>query len=252
MRGQPCFQDRGREKEAAAPPSPAGAPPASLHLGRAAHGKQGQSMWAALRGPGTMAPPGPWGHTGLGGTESTQTGRPWPGSLEALTPQAHCEPGGGCVLPPGHRSTRPCPSVRPHGGTSPSGAALASRPPTCSQRGRFSQQVCSQGPTEADGGRAGTGDPGARPPQALCVPRLQRKLREAARKILRLRLEKEQLLELGNRLRAELGRLPGGECPGECPPHRPWLGLGVKGDGGEARAPHLRVGTPRRPLWRRL
>lgn len=189
-------------------------------------------MWAALRGPGTMAPPGPWGHTGLGGTESTQTGRPWPGSLEALTPQAHCEPGGGCVLPPGHRSTRPCPSVRPHGGTSPSGAALASRPPTCSQRGRFSQQVCSQGPTEADGGRAGTGDPGARPPQALCVPRLQRKLREAARKILRLRLEKEQLLELGNRLRAELGRLPGGECPGECPPHRPWLGLGVKGDGG--------------------
>ncbi|XP_047612966.1 coiled-coil domain-containing protein 57 isoform X8 [Phacochoerus africanus] len=80
----------------------------------------------------------------------------------------------------------------------------------------------AEGPTEADGGRAGTGDPGAQPPQALCVPRLQRKLREAARKILRLRLEKEQLLELGNRLRAELGRLPGGECPGleECQERR--------------------------------
>lgn len=48
------------------------------------------------------------------------------------------------------------------------------------------------------------------PPPALPVQRLRRKLQEAARKILRLRLEREQLLELGNRLRAELGR-PTGE-----------------------------------------
>lgn len=55
-----------------------------------------------------------------------------------------------------------------------------------------------------------TEDQGPQPPQALSVPRLQRKLKEAARKILRLRLEKEQLLEMGNRLRAELGhRAPG-------------------------------------------
>ncbi|XP_007462441.1 PREDICTED: coiled-coil domain-containing protein 57 [Lipotes vexillifer] len=59
----------------------------------------------------------------------------------------------------------------------------------------------------ARGGPAGTEDQEAQPPQALSVPRLQRKLKEAARKILRLRLEKEQLLELGNRLRAELGHL---------------------------------------------
>lgn len=52
--------------------------------------------------------------------------------------------------------------------------------------------------------------PEAQPTQALSVPRLQRKLKEAARKILHLRLEKEQLLEMGNRLRAELGR-PTGE-----------------------------------------
>lgn len=57
----------------------------------------------------------------------------------------------------------------------------------------------SQGP--ADAGPAGTEGP--------AVQRLQRKLKEAARKILHLRLEKEQLLELGNRLRAELGRHAG-------------------------------------------
>ncbi|XP_040100824.1 coiled-coil domain-containing protein 57 isoform X3 [Oryx dammah] len=61
----------------------------------------------------------------------------------------------------------------------------------------------------ADGGPAGTEDHGTQPLQVLSVPRLQRKLKEAARKILRLRLEKEQLLELGNRLRAELGHLTG-------------------------------------------
>lgn len=87
--------------------------------------------------------------------------------------------------------------------------------------------ICSQGP--ARGGPAGTEDQEAQPPQALSVPRLQRKLKEAARKILRLHLEKEQLLELGNRLRAELGHLTGGSHP--PPPHRPsiacavWLGM---------------------------
>ncbi|KAB0360669.1 hypothetical protein FD754_004825 [Muntiacus muntjak] len=59
----------------------------------------------------------------------------------------------------------------------------------------------------ADGRPTGMEDRGTQPLQVLSVPRLQRKLKEAARKILRLRLEKEQLLELGNRLRAELGHL---------------------------------------------
>lgn len=63
----------------------------------------------------------------------------------------------------------------------------------------------------ADQGPTGTEDQGPQPPQTLSVPRLQRKLKEAARKILRLCLEKEQLLEMGNRLRAELGH----QAPGE-------------------------------------
>lgn len=71
--------------------------------------------------------------------------------------------------------------------------------------------ICSQVP--ADGGPTRTEDHGTQPLQVLSVPRLQRKLKEAARKILRLRLEKEQLLELGNRLRAELGHLTGGSFP---------------------------------------
>ncbi|XP_062937149.1 coiled-coil domain-containing protein 57 [Cynocephalus volans] len=54
--------------------------------------------------------------------------------------------------------------------------------------------------------------PGAQPPQALSVHRLQRKLKEATRKILSLRLEKEQLIEMGNRLRAERGH-PKGKPP---------------------------------------
>ncbi|XP_045692721.1 coiled-coil domain-containing protein 57 [Phyllostomus hastatus] len=69
----------------------------------------------------------------------------------------------------------------------------------------------------AAGGPSGTEDPGAPPPQAPSVPQLQRKLREAARAALRLQREKEQLLELGNRLRARLGRpagTPGRPCPG--------------------------------------
>ncbi|XP_069916209.1 coiled-coil domain-containing protein 57 isoform X10 [Oryctolagus cuniculus] len=58
--------------------------------------------------------------------------------------------------------------------------------------------------------------PGPQTPQALSVHRLQKKLKEAARKILSLRLEKEQLIEMGNRLRAELGH-----PKGRPPPHPP-------------------------------
>ncbi|XP_058531600.1 coiled-coil domain-containing protein 57 isoform X3 [Ochotona princeps] len=55
--------------------------------------------------------------------------------------------------------------------------------------------------------------PGPQTPQALSVHRLQKKLKEAAQKILRLRLEKEQLIEMGNRLRAELGYPKGKPSP---------------------------------------
>ncbi|XP_072796017.1 coiled-coil domain-containing protein 57 isoform X5 [Vicugna pacos] len=76
-----------------------------------------------------------------------------------------------------------------------------------------------------DAGPTGTEDQGAQTPKAVF---LQRKLKEAARKILRLRQEKEQLLEMGNRLRAELGHLarkpprhplptPEAQGPGEAP-----------------------------------
>ncbi|XP_066091116.1 coiled-coil domain-containing protein 57 isoform X1 [Saccopteryx bilineata] len=57
--------------------------------------------------------------------------------------------------------------------------------------------------------------PAAGGPEALSVQRLQRKLKEAVCTVLRLHLEKEQLLELGNRLRAELG------WPAGKPPPRP-------------------------------
>ncbi|XP_049558345.1 coiled-coil domain-containing protein 57 isoform X5 [Orcinus orca] len=97
--------------------------------------------------------------------------------------------------------------------------------------------ICSQGP--ARGGPAGTEDQEAQPPQALSVPRLQRKLKEAARKILRLHLEKEQLLELGNRLRAELGHLTGKL------PHHPLPTPEAQGSG---EAPDARLG----PLQPRL
>lgn len=66
----------------------------------------------------------------------------------------------------------------------------------------------SQGP--ADTAPTGTAAQAAQSPQAVPVQLLQRKLKEAAREIACLRREKEQLLELGNRLRAELGR-PAGE-----------------------------------------
>lgn len=85
-------------------------------------------------------------------------------------------------------------------------------PPLPDRRAHLIGGFGSQGP--ADVGPAGT--------EGLAVQRLQRKLKEAARKILHLRLEKEQLVELGNRLRAELGR-PVGE-PARVPARdaMPW------------------------------
>lgn len=50
---------------------------------------------------------------------------------------------------------------------------------------------------------------GAQPPQTTSVSHLQRKLKDAAKKILSLLLEREQLLEMGNRLRAEQGQAKG-------------------------------------------
>ncbi|KAK2497951.1 hypothetical protein MC885_010961 [Smutsia gigantea] len=64
-------------------------------------------------------------------------------------------------------------------------------------------------------GRVETRDQEAQAPEAVSVHRLQRKLKEAARKVLHLGLEKEQLLEMGNRLRAERG------CPIGKPPCHP-------------------------------
>ncbi|XP_012511812.1 PREDICTED: coiled-coil domain-containing protein 57 [Propithecus coquereli] len=58
--------------------------------------------------------------------------------------------------------------------------------------------------------------PGPQPLQSLSVHQLQRKLKEAARKILSLHLEKEQLIEMGNRLRAEGGH-PKAQRPGVAP-----------------------------------
>ncbi|KAK2112414.1 hypothetical protein P7K49_012161 [Saguinus oedipus] len=66
--------------------------------------------------------------------------------------------------------------------------------------------------------------PAAQPPQTLSMHQLQRKLKEAARKILSLRLEKEQLIEMGNRLRAELGH-----PEGESRKWGPWPGYGQEG-----------------------
>uniref|UniRef100_A0A8D2D685 Coiled-coil domain containing 57 n=1 Tax=Sciurus vulgaris TaxID=55149 RepID=A0A8D2D685_SCIVU len=76
---------------------------------------------------------------------------------------------------------------------------------------------------------------GPQPPQSLSVPHLQRKLKEAAKKILRLRLEKEQLMEMGNRLRAEQGH-PKGELP--CPPLPPTPGAQDQGEVPEALWDH--------------
>ncbi|XP_049996447.1 coiled-coil domain-containing protein 57 isoform X1 [Alexandromys fortis] len=59
---------------------------------------------------------------------------------------------------------------------------------------------------------------GAQPPQSESVRHLQRKLKVAAKKILSLSLEKEQLLEMGNRLRAEQGLPKGKLTPCPLPP----------------------------------
>lgn len=89
-------------------------------------------------------------------------------------------------------------------------------------------------------GPAGTEGLAVQPSPALPVQRLQRKLKEAARKILHLRLEKEQLVELGNRLRAELGR-PAGE-PASVPARdaMPWgmEGTAAKVQGEEGGRQH--------------
>ncbi|KAM9597798.1 coiled-coil domain-containing protein 57 isoform 4-T7 [Trichechus inunguis] len=61
-----------------------------------------------------------------------------------------------------------------------------------------------QGP--AGGEPTGTGDQGPQAAQRSLELRLQRKLRAAAKSILRLQQEKEQLVEASNRLRAGLGR----------------------------------------------
>ncbi|MBZ3888312.1 Coiled-coil domain-containing protein 57 [Sciurus carolinensis] len=96
----------------------------------------------------------------------------------------------------------------------------------------------------ADERPVGTKDPGElprhpqlgpQPPQSVSVPHLQRKLKEAAKKILRLRLEKEQLMEMGNRLRAEQGH-PKGRLP--CPPLPPTPGAQDQGEVPEALWDH--------------
>lgn len=132
----------------------------------------------------------------------------------------------------------------------PSAPSLPLPPPPPPTPGSFDVSavwVCSQVP--ADGGPVGKEDRGTQPLQVLSVPRLQRKLKEAARKILRLRLEKEQLLELGNRLRAELGHLTGGSFPPTPPLLWGWrcrvqgrAGLRRAGWRGEAQ-PRLGLGT---------
>ncbi|KAM9209002.1 coiled-coil domain-containing protein 57 isoform 2-T2 [Dugong dugon] len=74
-----------------------------------------------------------------------------------------------------------------------------------------------QGPV--GGEPAGTGDQGPQAAQRSLELRLQRKLRAAARSILRLQQEKEQLVEASNRLRAGLGRPrdTAGTPPGPSP-----------------------------------
>ncbi|XP_036078573.1 coiled-coil domain-containing protein 57 isoform X4 [Rousettus aegyptiacus] len=63
-------------------------------------------------------------------------------------------------------------------------------------------------------GREGLADGAAAAgPEAQEVRRLRRRLQAAARSIVRLRLEKEQLQELGNRLRAQRGRAGTPRCP---------------------------------------
>lgn len=103
--------------------------------------------------------------------------------------------------------------------------------------------LCSQVP--ADQGPMGTKDQKPQPPQVSSVPRLQRKLKEAAREIVRLRLEKEQLLETGNRLRAELGRGPGERGVGGSGASRTCSLLACRPEGGKLCRPAARTGRGR-------
>ncbi|XP_077022387.1 coiled-coil domain-containing protein 57 isoform X3 [Tamandua tetradactyla] len=85
--------------------------------------------------------------------------------------------------------------------------------------------------------------PGTQHPQGLPAHHLQRRLREAARMIFSLRQEKEQLLEMGNRLRAELGRTQGasGKPPAALSP-------GVAPSPGGAQSPGEAPGVPSEQL----
>lgn len=85
---------------------------------------------------------------------------------------------------------------------------------------------------------AGPGQ-GTQPPHAPHAPSVERlrwRLKEAARTALRLHREKEQLLELGNRLRAELGRAAGKPPPAPLSPE-------TQNPGEEPEAP-LKRGPP--------
>nr|XP_024090317.1 coiled-coil domain-containing protein 57 isoform X1 [Pongo abelii]XP_054393398.1 coiled-coil domain-containing protein 57 isoform X1 [Pongo abelii] len=124
--------------------------------------------------------------------------------------------------------------IAQHGGAEPSGRK---QPPASDAVALGREGLAKRGPVEAE-------DQGelflhlrsvAHAPQTLSMHRLQRKLKEAARKIISLRLEKEQLIEMGNRLRAELGR-----------PER-WLLHHTLPPAPEARKPGE---EPRRPLDR--
>ncbi|XP_037849350.2 coiled-coil domain-containing protein 57 isoform X4 [Chlorocebus sabaeus] len=121
-----------------------------------------------------------------------------------------------------------------HGGGEPSGKK---RPPASDAVTLGREGLAKGEPVEAED----EGElflhlrPVARAPQTLSMHQLQRKLKEAARKILSLCLEKEQLIEMGNRLRAELGRPEGRPLHHALPPAP------------EARKPGE---EPRRPLDR--
>ncbi|XP_069339141.1 coiled-coil domain-containing protein 57 [Eulemur rufifrons] len=86
--------------------------------------------------------------------------------------------------------------------------------------------------------------PGPQPPQTPSVHQLQRKLKEAARKILSLHLEKEQLIEMGNRLRAEhvnpKGKPPRHPLPPTSEAQRP----GVVPEGPPDRSPPVGESQP--------
>ncbi|KAM4843306.1 coiled-coil domain-containing protein 57 [Thomomys bottae] len=81
--------------------------------------------------------------------------------------------------------------------------------------------------------------PGVQTPPPLPTSHLQQKLEEATRKILRLCLEKEQLIEMGNRLRAELGQAKGKPRPRPASPTREPLDPGAASEMPVRPAPPL-------------